>query len=51
MPPPRGIDPRFVCWKGAQVLCSIESVSDMWLRKEEWQETGMRALKERTTFL
>ncbi|WVQ78037.1 hypothetical protein IAT38_000118 [Cryptococcus sp. DSM 104549] len=47
VPPPRGLNPRFVSWKGACVMCSIESLEDMWIRRDEWEAVGVRALKDR----
>ncbi|WVF72264.1 hypothetical protein IAT40_007076 [Kwoniella sp. CBS 6097] len=50
VPPPRNLNPRFVSWKGASVMCNLESLSDMWIRKDEWQAIGGRALKDRYLF-
>ncbi|OCF41209.1 hypothetical protein I317_04955 [Kwoniella heveanensis CBS 569] len=47
IPPPRNLNPRFVSWKGASVMCNLESLSDMWIRKDEWEAIGGRALKDR----
>lgn len=51
VPPPRGLNPRFVSWKGVSVMCNLESLSDMWIRRDEWEAIGARALKDRLTFL
>ena len=50
VPPPRGLNPRFVSWKGASVMCNLESLSDMWIKRDEWEAVGARALKERYLF-
>jgi actin-related protein 8 len=50
VPPPRGLNPRFVSWKGACVMCHLESMSDMWIRRDEWDAIGARALKDRYLF-
>ncbi|KAK1924798.1 hypothetical protein DB88DRAFT_504858 [Papiliotrema laurentii] len=50
VPPPRSVNPRFVSWKGASVMCNLESLSDMWIRRDEWESIGARALKERYLF-
>ncbi|WWC61199.1 uncharacterized protein I303_103779 [Kwoniella dejecticola CBS 10117] len=50
VPPPRGLNPRFVSWKGASVMCNLESLNDMWIRKDEWDAIGIRALKDRYLF-
>ncbi|WVQ98665.1 hypothetical protein IAU59_005796 [Kwoniella sp. CBS 9459] len=47
VPPPRNLNPRFVSWKGASVMCNLESLSDMWIRRDEWEAIGGRALKDR----
>ncbi|TFL05353.1 hypothetical protein BDV98DRAFT_561901 [Pterulicium gracile] len=51
IPPPREIDPRVVVWKGASVLGKMEGVSELWVRRAEWDLLGMRAIKERCFFL
>lgn len=51
VPPPRNLNPRFVSWKGAGVMCNLESLNDMWIRKDEWEAVGARALKDRCLFL
>lgn len=51
IPPPRGLNPRFVSWKGASVMCNLESLNDMWIRREEWEALGAKALKDRLVFL
>jgi actin-related protein 8 len=51
VPPPRGLNPRFVSWKGASVICNLEGLSDMWIRRDEWEAVGARSLKERCLFL
>ncbi|ORY33761.1 putative nuclear actin-related protein [Naematelia encephala] len=50
VPPPRNLNPRFVCWKGASVMCNLESLADMWIGKDEWEAVGAKALKERYFF-
>lgn len=50
VPPPRNLNPRFVSWKGASVMCNLETLSDMWIRRDEWDAVGPRALKDRYTF-
>jgi actin-related protein 8 len=31
-------------------MCNLESLSDMWLKRDEWEAVGARALKERYLF-
>lgn len=51
VPPPRNLNPKFVSWKGASVMCNLDSLSDMWMRSDEFEAIGARALKERCLFL
>lgn len=51
VPPPRGLNPKFVSWKGASVMCNLDSLSDMWIRRDEFEAVGARALKDRLHFL
>jgi actin-related protein 8 len=36
IPPPKGVDPRVLVWKGAAVLGKMDGVSDLWLTVTEW---------------
>lgn len=36
IPPPKGVDPRVLVWKGAAVLGKMDGVSDLWLTTTEW---------------
>jgi actin-related protein 8 len=47
LPPPRGLDPRLVTWRGGVVWTKLDSMSDLWIRREEWQEIGLRSIKMR----
>lgn len=51
IPPPRNLNPAFVSWKGASVMCNIEALGDMWIRRDEWMALGPRSLKDRCGFL
>ncbi|KAI5475415.1 actin-related protein 8 [Pseudohyphozyma bogoriensis] len=50
VPPPREIDPRILAWKGISVLSKLDSSIDLWVRREDWEALGMRAVKERAFF-
>ncbi|KAK4693561.1 hypothetical protein P7C70_g8899, partial [Phenoliferia sp. Uapishka_3] len=50
VPPPREIDPRILAWKGISVLSKLDGAADLWIRKEDWEALGMRALKERAFY-
>ena len=51
LPPPRNVNPRFVSWKGASVMCNIEGLQDMWIGRDEWEALGERTLQNRCPFL
>jgi actin-related protein 8 len=51
IPPPRNLNPKFVSWKGASVMCNLEGLSDMWIRRDEFEAIGVRSLKDRCLFL
>jgi actin-related protein 8 len=51
IPPPKEVDPRVLAWKGAAVLGKMDSVSDLWVTKADWDILGMRGLKERCFYL
>jgi hypothetical protein len=36
IPPPKGVDPRALVWKGAAVLGKMDGVSDLWLTASDW---------------
>lgn len=31
-------------------MCNLETLSDMWISREEWDAVGVRALKDRYLF-
>jgi hypothetical protein len=47
LPPPRGLDPRVVSWRGGTVMTRLEIMQDMWIKRSEWSDIGMRAYKNR----
>ncbi|EPQ31169.1 uncharacterized protein PFL1_01357 [Pseudozyma flocculosa PF-1] len=51
IPPPRDMDPRSLAWKGMAVFARLESANEMWIRREDWDLFGFRAVKEKTLFL
>ncbi|GAA5948952.1 hypothetical protein JCM3765_003964 [Sporobolomyces pararoseus] len=50
VPGPREIEPENLAWKGISVLVKIEASNELWVRQEDWQELGMRAVRERCFF-
>jgi len=51
LPAPRELDPRLLVWKGAYVLSKLESTNDMWIGQKEWNEVGVRCLRDRMLFV
>jgi actin-related protein 8 len=47
---PRDMDPSLVAWKGAAVLCYLDTTQEMWIYREEWCMLGVRLLRERASF-
>jgi hypothetical protein len=43
IPPPKGVDPRVLVWKGAAVLGKMDGVSDLWLTAAEWVSSPIHA--------
>ena len=50
VPPPREIDPRILAWKGISTLSKLDGAADLWIRREDWEALGMRAVKERAFY-
>lgn len=50
VPPPREIDPRILAWKGISVLSKLDAAQDLWIRREDWEALGLRAVKERAFY-
>jgi actin-related protein 8 len=36
IPPPKGVDPAHLVWRGGAVLAKMEAVSDLWITLEDW---------------
>ncbi|CAO3659418.1 unnamed protein product [Umbelopsis ramanniana] len=51
LPAPRELDPRLLVWKGAYVLSKLESTNEMWIGQDEWNEVGVRCLRDRMLFV
>jgi len=51
IPPPKGVDPRVLVWKGAAVLGKMDGVSDLWVTASDWDLLGIRGLRERCFYL
>ena len=44
IPPPKGVDPRVLVWKGAAVLGKMDGVSDLWMSAAEWVSPRCRIM-------
>ncbi|RUS20029.1 hypothetical protein BC937DRAFT_86544 [Endogone sp. FLAS-F59071] len=51
LPAPREMDPRLLVWKGASVLSKLDTASEMWIGESEWDEVGVRCLRDRVLFV
>ncbi|BGP25622.1 actin-related protein 8 [Rhodotorula toruloides] len=50
VPCPREIEPENMAWKGISALAKLDVANDLWVRKEEWEMLGMRAVRERSFY-
>ena len=48
---PKDMDPQIVSWKGAAVMSLLDSAQEMWISGEEWRKSGLKLLRERTSFV
>ncbi|GAA6059741.1 hypothetical protein JCM10212_001949 [Sporobolomyces blumeae] len=50
VPAPREIEPENLAWKGISVLTKLDAANELWIRQEEWEMLGMRALRDRAFY-
>ncbi|GAA5893576.1 hypothetical protein JCM5296_007491 [Sporobolomyces johnsonii] len=50
VPSPREIEPENLAWKGISVLSRLDAANDLWIRNDEWESLGMRAVRERAFY-
>jgi len=50
VPCPKEIEPENLAWKGVGALGRLEGAQEMWIRREEWEALGMRAVRERAFY-
>ncbi|CAG8798761.1 34906_t:CDS:2, partial [Racocetra persica] len=48
---PRDLDPRLLAWKGGSVMSKLEIVNELWINSNEWEELGVRCLREKALFV
>lgn len=47
----KDIDPSNVCWRGAALMTTLESAEELWISKEDWNNYGVRVLREKVPFI
>lgn len=47
---PKENDPRTAGWKGGTVLSILDSSQELWISQKEWNQYGVRILRERCAF-
>ncbi|TNY24394.1 nucleus protein [Rhodotorula diobovata] len=50
VPCPKEIEPENLAWKGVGALGRLEGAQEMWIRSDEWEALGMRAVRERAFY-
>ncbi|XP_022193357.2 actin-related protein 8 [Nilaparvata lugens] len=47
----KDMDPQITAWKGASVLCCLESVHELWIKPSEWDKYSVKLLREKACFM
>lgn len=47
----KDVDAGSVTWRGAALLTSLETCEELWISKEDWQNFGVRILREKAAFI
>ncbi|EDW82366.1 uncharacterized protein Dwil_GK25163 [Drosophila willistoni] len=47
----KSMDVGMVAWKGAAIMSVLESARELWITQQDWQQNGLRILRERSPFL
>lgn len=45
------VDPQVICWKGASVVCLMDTAHELWITQKEWTKLGLRILREKAMFI
>ncbi|KAK6176999.1 hypothetical protein SNE40_015194 [Patella caerulea] len=48
---PKDVDPKIICWKGAAILACLDTAQELWIHEKEWEQFGVRLLRERAPFV
>jgi len=48
---PKSTEPRFVAWRGASVVARLSASQDAWVLQSEWEDLGIRAVREKVPFM
>ncbi|GAA5832620.1 hypothetical protein JCM11251_001389 [Rhodosporidiobolus azoricus] len=50
VPCPKEVEPENLAWKGIASLARLDCANELWVRKEDWEGLGMRAVRERAFY-
>ncbi|XP_044738543.1 actin-related protein 8 isoform X2 [Chrysoperla carnea] len=48
---PKDMDPSWTTWKGAAIMSCLESANELWIYQNEWNNNGVKILRERAPFM
>jgi actin-related protein 8 len=48
---PKDVDPGHIVWRGAAVLTNLEASDELWISKEDYENFGVRVLREKVPFI
>lgn len=48
---PKDTDSRHVAWRGASVVARLSAAQDAWILQSEWEDVGIRAVREKVPFI
>ncbi|XP_059488672.1 actin-related protein 8 isoform X2 [Neocloeon triangulifer] len=44
-------DPQITTWKGASLMATLESASELWIKSQDWLDNGAKTLREKAAFV
>lgn len=44
-------DPQITVWKGASLMATLESASELWIKPQDWIENSVKILREKASFV